>query len=218
MQGRLLDIAGDPLPGPVNLSIRIYDQLVGGTLLFLEDHSGTMLVDGTFSVLIGTGSVAVGSLDAETFAEAGRFLELVVNGDFLEPRQPFSSVAYALQSQEAQRAVSADSIGLLGVSDIQQVLVSSCAPGSFLQGLDPDGAINCQAPAFEPHGHNASEITYGCGTYALASFCPNTLNNSAGPNCDDVPAGAFCESDGECGLSTAANCGGQTTWYFKVSE
>jgi hypothetical protein len=99
LQGVLLDNSGDPLPGSsVNLTIRIYDALFGGVLLYQEDHQSASLSNGLFNVLLGTGSSRVNNLDADTFECANCYLELLVDGDLLAPRQPFSSVAYALQS------------------------------------------------------------------------------------------------------------------------
>jgi hypothetical protein len=80
-----------------------------------------------------------------------------------------------------------------------------------------DGALltRAQLDARYLRSGNAPRV-YGCGTYVLANFCP-AGNTSVGPNCDDVPAGSFCEADGECGLATTGNCG-PGAWYFKVSE
>ena len=57
---------------------------------------------------------------------------------------------------------------------------------------------------------------YGCGTYVSANFCP-AGNTETGPNCNDVPAGSFCEWDGECFSNGVSNCG-TSEWYFKRSE
>jgi hypothetical protein len=110
-QGRLLDSAGDPLAGPVGIEIGIWDQPSGGSRLYGEDHSGVALVDGVFSILLGTGSVLVGSFDATLFAAENRYLEVIVDAEVLEPRQPFSSVAYALRSEESEAATYANTAG-----------------------------------------------------------------------------------------------------------
>jgi hypothetical protein len=46
--------------------------------------------------------------------------------------------------------------------------------------------------------------SFGCGSYraVAATQCPVATNL---PNCDDVPAGAYCEADGECGLNQSLN-------------
>jgi len=110
-QGRLLDSAGDPLLGPVEIEIGVWDQPTGGTRQYGETHSGVALVDGVFNLLLGTGTVLEGSFDADLFAAENRYLEVIVDAEVLEPRQPFSSVAYALRSEESEAATYADTAG-----------------------------------------------------------------------------------------------------------
>lgn len=59
-----------------------------------------------------------------------------------------------------------------------------------------------------------SSPSYGCGSYKQATFCPGGGQN--GPPCDEVPAGSWCETDGECSLNdNLDNCPGLFDWYFK---
>ncbi len=92
LQGRLLDSAGDPLAGPVDIAIGVWDQPTGGTRLYGESHSGVALTDGIFNVLLGTGGVLTGSFDAGLFAAQNRYLEVTVNTEALQPRHPFCLV------------------------------------------------------------------------------------------------------------------------------
>lgn len=56
--------------------------------------------------------------------------------------------------------------------------------------------------------------TTTCGTYEVAQIFP--VGCVQGPNCDEVPPGAFCEGDGECGTDDSLdNCNG-TDWYFRT--
>jgi len=70
---------------------------------------------------------------------------------------------------------------------------------------------------------------YGCGTYVpirggacpVVGIPPVPGGGTNGPNCDEVPVGAMCESDGECGLSNSLNnCddafGVQDDWYIRI--
>lgn len=114
-QGRVLAADGTPVPGPIDVGLSIWDAATEGTKLYQEEHPATPLSGGVFDVLIGRGSNPAGTFDAETFDAAGRWLELRIDGETLSPRQPFSSVAYALQ---ADRAASADSVGTLMAGDI----------------------------------------------------------------------------------------------------
>ena len=59
-QGRLLDSAGDPVTGPVNIEVGVWDELSLGTQLYGEYHSNVALADGVFNILLGTGTDPVG--------------------------------------------------------------------------------------------------------------------------------------------------------------
>lgn len=107
-QGQLLDADGNPLGGPVNLQIRIYESFApspGEVALFVEDHAGTEITTGgVFSITIGGGSAVSGTLGPETFEGTNRYLEVHVNGERLSPRQPFGSVPYAFHASRAENA------------------------------------------------------------------------------------------------------------------
>jgi hypothetical protein len=54
-QGVLLDSAGQPQTGAVDLTVRIYDEILGGNLVYKEVFLGTPLVDGVFTIELGPG-------------------------------------------------------------------------------------------------------------------------------------------------------------------
>ncbi len=94
VQGRLLDPAGNPRVGPVDMRVRIFGSPApasGEPTLYEEEHLGVALVDGIFDVALGAGSPLVGTFEAGLFAEANRYVEFVVNGETLSPRQPLGS-------------------------------------------------------------------------------------------------------------------------------
>ena len=100
-QGRLTDAVGASLAGPVDLTFAIYDVPTGGTPLYEEEHLAVPLDDnGAFTVLIGDGDVISGSFDAERFSGPERYLEVIVEDEPLDPRQPLSSVPYALVAED----------------------------------------------------------------------------------------------------------------------
>ena len=142
-QGLLLDSVGDPLVGPVNIEVGIWDSLVGGTLLYGETHSSVALEDGVFNLLLGTGSVLVGSFDAELFVAQNRYLEVTVNTEVLVPRQPFSSVAYSLRSDESEAAAYAATAGDADTVD-----------GSHAAALDQSAHVSDTG---NPHGVTAAQ-------------------------------------------------------------
>ena len=104
--GRLVNNLGNPLVGPVNLELRIFDAETGPTQLYSEEHSSVSLdATGGFSVQLGTGPISAGTFDAALFSEVGRWMEVVVNGEVLTPRQIIGSVPWAFIAQQANKIV-----------------------------------------------------------------------------------------------------------------
>jgi hypothetical protein len=164
-QGLLLDSVGDPLPGPVDIQIAVWDQLIGGgTPLYWETHSGVPLVDGVFNILLGTGTVMLGTFDADLFATENRYLEVIVDSEALQPRQPFSSVAYALRSEASEAAAHAATAGDADTVD-----------GSHAASLDQSAHVSDTG---NPHGVTAGQV--GAATSSeLASHAGDTSAHHA---------------------------------------
>jgi hypothetical protein len=104
--GRLVDDLGNALAGPVDLELRIFDLETLGNELYSEQHLGTVLdVTGGFSVQLGLGTSRSGTFDADLFSAVGRWLEVVVGGEVMTPRQIIGSVPWALIAQQANEIV-----------------------------------------------------------------------------------------------------------------
>jgi hypothetical protein len=104
--GRLVDDLGNPLAGPVDLELRVFDALTVGTQLYSEEHLGVGLdATGGFSVQLGLGTSPVGTFDAALFSDVDRYLEVVVGIEVLSPRQIIGSVPWALVAQQANEIV-----------------------------------------------------------------------------------------------------------------
>lgn len=101
-QGRLTDTAQNPITVASDLSFRLYDASTVGTELW---NSATCSItpdqDGIFSTLLGqTCGTAIGT---NVFSENDEvWLEVVVEGETLTPRQRIASVAYALNAETLQ--------------------------------------------------------------------------------------------------------------------
>ena len=97
-QGKLAATSGTPANGPIPMAFRIYNDL--GSLLTTYTPSGPITVtNGVFSVLVGdlVGGNIVGSALDQAFSGAGdRYLEVVVDGNAMAPRQRLVAVPYAL--------------------------------------------------------------------------------------------------------------------------
>lgn len=94
-QGRLTDTNGAPLNGSYNITLRIYDAETAGNLLWEETQTGIVIQKGIFSILLGS----VRNLDLAF--DKPYFLEIVVNNEVMSPRQPITSVAYAITAENA---------------------------------------------------------------------------------------------------------------------
>ena len=91
-QGRLMD-GTNLVQGPVGLSLRLYDAASGGTLLY-EDSNTVTVVDGLYTAGIGDSST-FGNLIA-ALTNQTLYLETVIDGVPLLPREELAAVAYAL--------------------------------------------------------------------------------------------------------------------------
>ncbi len=120
-QGILLDDQGQPRTGTVDLTLRIYDALVGGTKLYVETQLGVVLTDGVFSIELGpTGAATDPPTDPVTtsFADAlagdlagtgpDRYLEVTVGSTGALSRSQILTVPYAFRADEAGHAETAD--------------------------------------------------------------------------------------------------------------
>jgi len=93
-QGRLVD-ATNLVNGDVSLELRLYDAATDGTLLYADSNTVTV-VDGLYSTHIGDDTV-LGTL-GNALTNAMVYLEPVVNGTALSPRERLVCVPYAMQS------------------------------------------------------------------------------------------------------------------------
>jgi len=119
-QGLLLDALGQPRTGNVDLTIRIYDALLGGTLVYKQTLSAVALASGVFTVQLGPSGDAndtpvnplTTSLATALAGDAGpslpaRFLEVTVGTDGPLTRTQILTSAYALRASSAATADSA---------------------------------------------------------------------------------------------------------------
>jgi len=113
-QGLLLDGLGQPRTGSVDLTVRVFDAVVGGTLVYKQSFPAVALADGVFTVQLGPtgdGSDAPSNplttdLATALTGDAGptapvRFLEVTVGGDGPLSRTQILSSAYALRAASA---------------------------------------------------------------------------------------------------------------------
>ena len=99
-QGRLSDKDGVVVEGEHQLSFRIYDDVSVGSVQWEETLTVTF-EEGYYSVTLGEDEEG-NPLDDSVLSSYPLWLELVVDGDVLSPRQPIKSVPYAHISEVAE--------------------------------------------------------------------------------------------------------------------
>ncbi|MFH2036754.1 MAG: dockerin type I repeat-containing protein [Candidatus Zixiibacteriota bacterium] len=100
-QGNLVDDVGDPITATVPMTFNIYDTPTAGTLIWGEEHLLVDVVDGGFSVILGSTNPLIN----EVFLSSERWLEVVVNGQPMAPRVKFTSVPYSQRVATIEGAV-----------------------------------------------------------------------------------------------------------------
>jgi len=118
-QGRLPQ-SGEPVNAEVDLTFRLYDAATDGNLLgSLTAEDVLPGDDGTITVDLDFGSV---------FTGAARWLEIIVNGEILAPRQPLMPAPYAMVATTAAnvptKAVIGSYAGITGVGTLDSLNVS----------------------------------------------------------------------------------------------
>ncbi len=186
-QGLLLDDLGQPRTGSVDLAVRIYDALTGGTLIYTQLFTGVTLADGVFHVALGpTGEATDTPVDPLTTslatAVAGdlpatgpdRFLELSVGTESALSRTQILSVPYAEHARSADVAVSAldvPTINGLSSTALNEIYEhtnldgegpGNADPSEGLADVDGDGIANFVDPDNDDDGlDDGFEVTQG---------------------------------------------------------
>jgi hypothetical protein len=195
-QGLLLDSGGVPQSGSVDLTLRIYDALTGGTLLYKQALTAVPLTDGVFSVSLGpTGAATDAPANPLTtsLAEAlagdiaatgpSRFLEVTAGSGGPLVRTQIVSVPYSLHAASAESAAFAETAGDVGlVNGVPASVLSeifehvdfdggeppNTSPLEGAGDVDGDGVANFLDPDNDGDGlADATEVTQGTGVNAI---------------------------------------------------
>lgn len=93
-QGKILDDNGLPVNGVLNISFKIYDTEINGTVLWNETQNVTM-IEGVFNVLLGS----VEPFSNNLFNDAERYLAIQIEGEIeLADRSRLVSTPYSINS------------------------------------------------------------------------------------------------------------------------
>jgi len=158
-QGRLFDVAGDPLTGAHTIAFSLHDAPAGGATLWSEPHT-VQFDNGYYAVVLGSSS----PLDAADFASDDVYLGLAVDGAPQLARTQLHSVPWALRADTATNldggVVNASEIRINGNTVIDSSGAASVAwsdlsgvPADFADGSDdgwtPPTCVNNQELVFK---------------------------------------------------------------------
>jgi hypothetical protein len=192
-QGVALDAAGQPINGSVAVIISIWrdpTSTAPADRIFSEQHPAVSVSDGVFSLQIGAGSVLQGLLDAQVFSEEARWLEVSINGEQLQPRQRFTSVAYSLSAERAGNGVPRGAVMFFALSSCPAGWSPySAAEGRAIVGVPPGGTLLALiGPALGPqedrvHSHGVDLLplaSTSSGGHAHTVDPPATISSASG--------------------------------------
>jgi hypothetical protein len=158
-QGHLTDDAGMPLTGDYDMTFFLYDANLGGTQLWTETQLDVTVTEGIYNVQLG----AVSALSSGMFDSGAVWLEVVVEGEILSPRQRVTATAYALKAQDAD-ALIGNTIADLDARYIQEGEVSAVTSAMIADGTvgaSDLGANSVGASQIETGAVGTSEIIDG---------------------------------------------------------
>ena len=106
-QGTLRDPSGNLINGTVNLTLKLYAVVTGGSALHTESFGNVTVRAGLFSVVVGDAT----PIAPTVFDNFPLYLGISVNQDAeMLPRQRLHPVPYAMQATTAQTAVTANNL------------------------------------------------------------------------------------------------------------
>lgn len=171
-QGRLVD-GTNLVNGDVSLELKLYDAATDGALLYVDSNT-VLVVDGLYSTYIGDDTVS-GLLD-DALTNAMVYLEPVVNGTALSPRERLVSVPYAVRAEVAERVTPSVPVMWSGYSSVHGM-----ADGENIYRLDVS-EFNTATNYFSVSASTNGTVTFHrSGVYRI-NFRTISLKGSSGVN------------------------------------
>lgn len=187
-QGRLLDSDGAAVPdGEISFTFTIYDAAEDGTALWTETQDITT-EDGYFSAQLGEVEAFPGDLfDGST----ALFLGVQIGSDDeMTPRQPITSVPYAMKAAVADSATKADTA--TNVTGAITPTSIDTGDGTFSGTLNLAGPVNV----------DGNQVIDASGTWVGAVDFSDIVNLPSSSNA----AGSSSVSCGSGGLIVSGGC------------
>lgn len=187
-QGRLTDNSPqqNPVNSTANMTFEIWDVAIGGTAspdrLWVEPASGATPVPvtgGIFNVRLGASAGASSVPIPATVFSGGttRYLQIIVNGETLTPRQTISATGYANQAQNAALAANATNattatnatqLGGVAAGGWQKAnSPASCPAGQFYSAIAQNGTATCTSPPGNAGSVPTMQVFDSSGTFIV---------------------------------------------------
>jgi hypothetical protein len=99
-QGRLTNSSGYPFDGNATMMFSIWDDSTGGNQLWDETHGVVAVSEGLFNVLLGS----TDAIPDTVFAQPNAWLNIIANGNQMQPRTQIVSVGYAYHALHSDTA------------------------------------------------------------------------------------------------------------------
>ncbi|MFH1686843.1 MAG: tail fiber domain-containing protein [bacterium] len=195
-QGYLTNTAGNPLDTMVDMRFRIYDAAVGGAVVWDETQVAVVVVDGGFTVALGS----VAPITDVVFQDVDRWLGIQVGADpEISPRTKLLTVPYALRVSTVDGAGGGAVTGDLTVTGAGTFGIGNNNPNntSFVAGYDN----SCTASYSVVFGCENSVSQYRSGVGSGYSNTVNSMYSFIGGGFGNVASGAACVVAGGDGCS-----------------
>ena len=124
-QGYLTDDMGVPIDGDVEMLFSIYDAEIGGTEVWSEGPTTVPVTAGVYNVILGWITPLT-----PAHLDDSRWLEVIVEGEYLGPRERIVSVLFALEAENADTVDGIDAADLEESAEIDDDVATHAALAS----------------------------------------------------------------------------------------
>lgn len=136
-QGTLRNAQGDLINGQRDITIKIYDNVIGGAQLHSETFAGVQVRDGLFNVVLGDSTPVEGTV----FSASPRYVGVTVAPDpEMAPRQRLHPVPWAQQASVAAFASTAQQ-ALSANQASSAATANTLTDGATVKNLTVDGGL-----------------------------------------------------------------------------
>ncbi|MGA1826141.1 MAG: hypothetical protein ACMUIP_15910 [bacterium] len=148
-QGKVTYKSGEALNGNYQMEFLLYDQETGGIPLWQELHENVEIVEGIYTIQLGSVDPSGNPLDVDYFiTNSDLYLEMIITENpsgtpEIFPRQRLTSTAFSMKAADADTARSIHWSGIVdpptGLDDGDDVIADDADPSNEIQILGTSG-------------------------------------------------------------------------------